>query len=270
MNINHMEPGEQLFRSTVRIQTDTGVGTGFYSIFREGDISFPIIITNKHVIRGAGVLSIVCHEADDSGNLTGRHITFNEKITDLQILWHPEIDVDLVAINAVQFINKAGAQGKSIMHGFNNPDLVYPENKESELRAIEQVTMVGYPNGLWDSKNDLPIARRGITASPFASNYIGKAEFLVGIACFGGSSGSPVLLFEQGIYADKHNNTVVGSRIMLLGVLYAGPTIKLDGTVEVVPGPTNSQIVSKTNTMMHLGYCIKARKILDFRRMMIP
>ena len=42
------------------------------------------------------------------------------------------------------------------------------------LDAIEEIVMIGYPNGLWDSVNNMPIARRGITATPVYLNYEGK------------------------------------------------------------------------------------------------
>jgi len=44
--------------------------------------------------------------------------------------------------------------------------------------------MIGYPSGLWDTKNNLPIVRKGITATTPYFDYNGKREFLVDIAAF--------------------------------------------------------------------------------------
>jgi hypothetical protein len=34
----------------------------------------------------------------------------------------------------------------------------------SKLTALEQIVIVGYPDNVWDSVNNLPVLRRGITA----------------------------------------------------------------------------------------------------------
>ena len=70
----------------------------------------------------------------------------------------------------------------------------------SSLAPIEDITMIGYPNGLWDEVNNLPIVRRGITATSANGKYQGKTEFLIDAACFPGSSGSPVFVYNNGSY----------------------------------------------------------------------
>ena len=54
------------------------------------------------------------------------------------------------------------------------------------------------------------------------------------------------------------------NRILLLGILYAGPQHRVDGTVEVVPVPTGDQVVSRSFIPNNLGYVIKARMLHDF------
>src|ERR1700736_1715142 len=100
--------------------------------------------------------------------------------------------------------------------------------------------MVGYPNGLWDEANNYPLIRRGITASHPAVDFQikGVATTVIDAACFPGSSGSPVILHNTGTYSDKKGNTVIGSRTMLLGVLFSGPTIQADGKIVVRDIPT--------------------------------
>src|SRR5439155_8993915 len=60
--------------------------------------------------------------------------------------------------------------------------------------AVEDIVMVGYPSGLWDSTNNYPLVRRGITASHPGIDFEGKPQIAIDMACFEGSSGSPVLL----------------------------------------------------------------------------
>lgn len=52
-----------------------------------------------------------------------------------------------------------------------------------ELSAIEDIIMIGYPDGIWDSINNQPIIRRGITATQPKNNFNGKQEFLIDAAC---------------------------------------------------------------------------------------
>jgi hypothetical protein len=65
-----------------------------------------------------------------------------------------------------------------------------PEDLEN-ISAIEDIYMVGYPIALWDPYNVLPLARKGVTATPYKYDFNGKKEFLVDISVFEGSSGSP-------------------------------------------------------------------------------
>ena len=44
---------------------------------------------------------------------------------------------------------------------------------------------------------------------------------MIDVACYPGSSGSPVLIFNEGSYNKKGAGLVVGDTSFLLGVLYA-------------------------------------------------
>ena len=114
-----------------------------------------------------------------------------------------------------------------------------------ELNAIENVVMLGYPNGLWDKKNNLPIVRRGVTATPPYIDFEGRPEFIIDCACFPGSSGSPVLLYNVGSFLRKKDSKVrVGGRLKLLGILWGGPQYLAPGEIKAVPIPTAAQQVA--------------------------
>jgi hypothetical protein len=124
--------------------------------------------------------------------------------------------------------------------------------------------MIGYPNGLWDKKNNLPIVRRGITATPPYIDFDGRPDFIIDCACFPGSSGSPVILFNQGGYPAKNGNFVIGGRVKLLGILWGGPQYLAPGVIRAVPVPTASQPVAISRIPNNLGYCVKAEQLLAF------
>lgn len=132
-----------------------------------------------------------------------------------------------------------------------------------DMLGLETIVMVGYPNGLWDRVNNLPIFRKGVLASDYKYNWNGRKEFLIDAACFPGSSGSPVLLFEVGSYQTR-NALVVGSRIKLLGILYAGPQHTIHGDVQIVVVPTQQKAISIAAIPNNLGIVIKAEQLNAF------
>jgi hypothetical protein len=69
------------------------------------------------------------------------------------------------------------------------------------------------------------------------------------------------LIVNEGMYGTKHG-TVVGTRIVLLGVLHAGPHWSAEGHIIAKEIPTGIQVSSQTQVMVHLGYIIKAKELL--------
>jgi hypothetical protein len=123
--------------------------------------------------------------------------------------------------------------------------------------------MVGYPNGLWDAANNYPLIRRGITASHPGVDFDvdGVPVTVIDMACFPGSSGSPIILHNEG-YRDKKGNIMHDrTRTILLGVLFSGPTMQADGKIVVRNIPTVMEPVAQINLMMNLGYIIKSREL---------
>jgi hypothetical protein len=261
---------EQLLHSTVRIETEdangyAGSGTGFFFHFLEKDqMAFPAIVTNKHVVTGAARGAFHLTMADTSGMaVLGRHERI--EISNFRSVWieHPDPMIDL-CICPMGFLLKAlDAGNKTVHYRAIGKQIVSTKEFLSTLMAMEEILMVGYPNGIWDSVNNLPIFRRGITATPVFVDHCGKPEFVIDAACFPGFSGSPIFLFNRGIYATRAS-LQTGERISLLGVLYAGPQHTAEGEIVVTEIPTGQKPVSISRIPNNLGYCIKAEKILDF------
>ena len=89
------------------------------------------------------------------------------------------------------------------------------------------------------------------------------------MACFPGSSGSPIYILNENGYSDKQGNTYLGDkRVIFLGVLFAGPTTNINGEIVVMDIPTKQQAFSRTKTMINLGYYIKAHELNEFKTML--
>jgi hypothetical protein len=87
---------------------------------------------------------------------------------------------------------------------------------------------------------------------------------LIDAACFPGSSGSPVFLFNLGGYAAKAGGMIIGSRLKLLGILYAGPQHTVEGEIRIVKVPTLDRPVAVSTIPNNLGIVVKARKLDAF------
>lgn len=263
---------EELMYSTVRIEcyqnnVAVSTGSGFFFQFPIGDRWAPVIVTNKHVINGVESIKFKFTIEDPQGNpLNTEHFDWTLTNTPNVVIPHPDPAVDLCIIPFASAVARAEQEGKKLFYRTVDKKLIpSAERLSQELTAIEEITMVGYPNGLWDSVNNLPIIRRGITATHPNINHNGKEEFVIDAACFPGSSGSPVFILNENGYTTRNNNTVVGrTRVILMGILYAGPQIVTDGEIRVMDIPTDARPIARTNVMMNLGYVIKSSKLLDF------
>ena len=179
-------------------------------------------------------------------------------------LKHPEAEVDLCAMPIAPILNLLNQQQKKLFFISIDNSLLPTQNELIDLRHVEDILMVGYPNGLWDEVNNMPLFRKGITSTHPKMDWNGKKEILIDAACFPGSSGSPVFLFDEGGYVDKRGNTVMGgTRIKLLGVLYAGPQHTVTGEIEIVTVPTVDKPMAFSGIPNNIGIVIKSEKLKE-------
>lgn len=264
-----MEIDEFLIHSTIRIEAYLpnnviSTGTGFFFTFFEDEPNkVPTIITNKHVIEGANKI-LLRFSIQESGKFIEKEI-FTFELNGFATIPHPDPEVDLCLIPIAELHNKFNVPNRNLYYTtLTKKEIIRDDYMFENISNIEDITVVGYPDGIWDDVNNLPIVRQGITATSLKYDFSGKAEFLIDSAIFGGSSGSPVFIFNQGSYSIK-NNLYAGGRLMLVGIVYAVALHTVNGKVKIVQAPTSQkQIVSETNIPNNLGVVIKARKILDF------
>lgn len=264
---------EQLTYSTVRIECQyddggSGTGTGFFFRFlenKETGLHVPVVITNKHVINGSVKGRLLFTKADINGEPQDReHLTVD--FDKFESYWrkHPNPEVDLCAMPIAPFINEAEKRKEKLFYISLDMTMIPSFEQMNELSALEEILMIGYPNGIWDSINNKPILRKGITATHPNLDYNGKKEFMIDAACFPGSSGSPVFVFNEGGYTDKKGNTYMGrSRIILLGALYAGPQHTATGEIKVINVPTSQKAISISSIPNNLGLVIKSERIKE-------
>jgi hypothetical protein len=271
-----MGPIDQLIHSTVRIECQTahGVscGTGyFFDFLTEGEGSVPCIVTNKHVIEGAQIGAFHMTIKDKDGNPDiNNHIPISFDNFERRCIQHPDPNVDLAIFPINPILQEAHQKGIHFYYVTLTADIVAKESFLENISTMEDIIMIGYPNGIWDAKHNLPIVRKGITATHPKLSLNGKPEFMIDAACFPGSSGSPVFLANIGSYMGKDGSVCIGNRISLLGTMYAGPQHSITGEIRVVEVPTKTQALSSSLIPNNLGLVIHGNKLLDFEDILRP
>jgi hypothetical protein len=254
---------EQFLLSAVRIETEHCTATGFFFGFHKGKSN--VLITSRHAIDGASHGLLRLHNAFWKDECQDESPTFEIELDNFENLWikHPDESIDLVALPSTIIDDTAARLGHSA-HWMTIESIMVPSAvRLAELSAVEDVVMLGYPNGLWDKTHNLPIYCRGITASHPEVDFCGKPELLVDIACFPGSSGSPVFVLNAKGQTDDQGNVRCGEpRNLLLGVVCAAATIGSDGQIAALPAST--AIRSREEYAIHKTYIIKSRELLRF------
>lgn len=264
---------DELIHTTVRIEClkkngDQTSGTGFICAFGQDiGLTIPAIVTNRHVIENAdvGFFHMTTTIDENVSPHFGHHVEVPVPHFESLCVKHPNPDIDL-AIFPIAPVNRGiRQQGKETFYRSVPKTLWADESFYNELVAIEDVVMIGYPNGLWDAKNNLPIVRRGITATPPYLDFEGKPEFMIDCACYPGSSGSPIFLVNFGGHTKKAGEYTIGpSRVKLLGILWGTALHTTRGSVVQTPVPTAIGQIAISQVPNNLGYCVKATELRAF------
>ncbi|MBK6364880.1 MAG: trypsin-like peptidase domain-containing protein [Saprospiraceae bacterium] len=265
---------EQLIQTTCLINSintkdsTTSFGTGF---FYQDSLLLPskiLLITNKHVVKNNDVGIILFNQIDKSGNIYGNKVDVMIKKFNEQWKMHPNPNIDLCFMDITPLLNYYKSKGCNLFTRTLSNTLIPSDSLWNRLTVLEEVIMIGYPNGLIDNKNNIPIIRTGVTATPPKLDYNGKKEFLVDIAAFPGSSGSPLIIKRTPFGTRSVKNGVsfgIFPEYYFSGILYAGPTYvaetkKLDFiSIEELSEKTKLQ----TNIMLNLGNIIKSTEIAE-------
>lgn len=263
---------EQIFFTTVRIDTMSsnggqGAGTGFFFAHTlKNGATYLFLVINKHVVMGMreGRLSFL-KKKDDLPTL-GDAFHFEVGPQDWPHLWfgHPTQDIDIAVCPATPIIEFAKREhGTELFFRHVGTSIIPNEQQLSDLDAIEPVTFIGYPNGIWDSKNFLPVARRGTSATPIGVDFEETPRFLIDASVFGGSSGSPVFVINQDSVLKKNGGLVIGSRCYFVGVIAAVFFRTHLNQIIPVPIPTQVQPMAQQQEMIDLGIVFKARTVVE-------
>ena len=265
--MNLKVPIHQFLYSTVRIEADlpngTSVGTGFIAEYKFENNYFLFLVTNKHVVDKAIKGRFFFTKADEKNEpKMGDRLDIE---ADFKKVWqfHPNgEDIAFTPFLPLLFQIERVMEERVYIKPIPL-SLIPNKEQEEKLTALEEVIFIGYPSAIYDTKNLLPIIRKGTTATPIPIDYEGKPLFLIDASVFPGSSGSPVFIYNFGSYSDTDGGLVPDSRIYFVGVISQVLINEEYGKIEFKEIPSIKVPTYKTNQILNLGVVIKSRVIIE-------
>jgi hypothetical protein len=262
---------QQLEHTAVLLRTEDAnrlqySGTGFFfNFFSVNQTSLTAIVTNRHVVNGMKKFSMRWTRKKESGEPDfGKFIDVTIDDPEKRVILHPDPNVDLAIIAVSDILVDYGNRGQPAFAIGLDQKLIASEPDLQKFQPLEDVLIVGYPDGISDTVNNIPIFRRGVTATPIYMRFDGKKQFMIDAAIYHGSSGSPVFLYNVGAWIDENGQTQLGTRVGLLGVVYGVIESTTPGEIRVLPAPTQMQAKAYSQIPHNLGACVSAYCILDF------
>ena len=190
--------------------TRLGTATGFFFV-NEGRLYF---VTNRHVVRleqnqlFPDRLAVRLHtnRQDHTQNANYSIQLYQNKTS----TWREEPGVDLVAI---ELPREDMSRYEIVSMG---TDWFPPDNLV--IAPGDEVMVIGYPLGFYDTLHNYPILRTGAVASAYPVPFQGQPLFLVDARLAPGTSGSPVITKPSSIQRTSTATMFGSTSVYFLGV----------------------------------------------------
>lgn len=273
-----------LVRSSVRLEAglddsnfcSTGTGFFYQVTHPETSLAKVLILTNKHVVHGAQVVRFVLSFAPSVTDLNVEHQPYgrSDQIVILHLagnlVSHPDPETDLCGIDITVPYSNVINSGNQVRSMCLSSKWLLGAGDRASVRDIEQVLVVGYPAGLWDSHNNMPVARIGTTATHALGCYSGKRNFLVDVAAYPGSSGSPVFTYESPMFRQPDGSFSPGTKASFIGVVWG--VIERSVTGELIPIEIPSAVaqVPVIKSSLNLAIALHADAVRDIDKLVLP
>ena len=256
---------ESVYFTTVKID---GAMTGTSFVVRHEWIGVDgekkagaFLVTNNHIVGDSRSGSVLLTVVEEDGTRRPENFEIPEGVW-AHWCGHPDGDIDVCVLPFSLYLNSLPEDVPKIDYNWFDSRLAPSEEAALDIGLIEDVLFIGYPNGLYDVANNLPLARRGVTATPCTVDYEGKPVFLIDASVFPGSSGSPVFLFNLGGWRSTEG-LVAGDRLVFLGVLASTFCRNEEGVIELRESPASLRPHLSTRQMIDVGVVYKSRTVVE-------
>jgi hypothetical protein len=267
---------EQIAQTTIRLKVKIEgkqyIGTGFFYQFEKNNIKKKFIVTNRHIAENADSTEFTFNRAANGNPLYGDKITYKISKNELKWIGHPDKKIDLSILDLDIIENDAAQKGFPIFIRVISEGLIPNDSIWKTFTYLEDIVMVGYPNGIIDEQNNLPIFRTGVTASQPKLDVNNKPEFITDISTFGGSSGSPIFLRKKKIKLTNPepnkiswNNT---EEFYFIGIHYKSEYFNQALGKNESLSISDLDIESSPKTIkipLNIGYAIKSSELEKFK-----
>ncbi|MCB9498428.1 MAG: trypsin-like peptidase domain-containing protein [Bacillales bacterium] len=174
---------------------NSSVATSFFYKYSFSDSERLVLITNRHVLNNSVEVTFYLHTSFKVPGLTRKFtISGNDINLIIKSLKNGE---DLCALDIGRYMKD------DAYRYFQEKDFLSEEDYDKK-NVMQNVFIAGYPVGLEDSVNKLPVFTNGMTATSLDIDYSGHPLIMINALALPGSSGSPV--FIRG----KNGNKLVG------------------------------------------------------------
>jgi len=255
---------KQLLFNTVRVDTvledgSEGSGTAFVVSHSHPRGHFLFVVTNRHLVEGVRQGGLVFTQGKNGQPLLGQRFQLN--IEEFPHAWflHPDPTVDLAIVPLRPLEAAARERGIELYYHAIDTRLVPDAQRLATLDALEDVLFVGYPSGVWDQVNLMPILRRGTTATPMVLDFEGRPEFLIDAAVYPGSSGSPVFVVSP----ETMRGHAGARKFFFAGVVAAVFFREEANRIASMPVPAHQGTATIGSEMIDLGLVVKSQAVVD-------
>ena len=240
---------------TVAVDGNVSQASGFYFQLSTAVPEHPgyqrvdgtFLVTNRHVmlpeIDGNETMpvSITFHlRMNVNGSIEWYPVVLSGQDMIDRVRLHPTCDVDVAVIDVTDILIEKAIEWGYLRDGLGINSTNLLAEGGPRIGVGDDVLVVGYPLGHYDSVNKIPIVKSGIIATRWGSNYEGEPAFLIDAKLFPGSSGSAVLSKPR--YLEMFDGQLMGCKdgaYYLLGV-FSGEEMHVDE----VDGGTSAELVS--------------------------
>jgi hypothetical protein len=262
---------DRFFYTVVRIEARPidrpFVGNGFFlsASLGEPNSGSIYLVTNRHVVRPFDQGRLILHcglDASEPAHAPHPGNVVSMTIQDWSTGWvdHPDPAVDVSVLSVGAIYNWAHEKQQPIYLASFQQEDVATGGTLSNLDSLEEVFYVAHPEGIWDEAHNLPIIRRGTTASPAFESFSGRPGFLVDGAIHFGVSGSPVIALQQRFPSHMTTGNFP-PQVRLLGIL--SESFETTGyerpRAAEIPGRRSDLI--KWRMPMNLGFAFRAETV---------
>lgn len=253
---------QNLFFSTTRLLTydkdKIEVGTGFFFDFQQFGRTDKFLVTNKHIVQNKE--KVVAHFLVETKERDKPYKTIKHEILNPNDTFHFHKNYDLAIFPILNLFSEFKENEISIKYSSIRSSTIY----DGRSYGIEDVFFIGYPDGLWDSYNYLPLLRKGSTSTLMDVDYGGEKIFLIDAKTIPGSSGSPVFIKNISLEYDTEEEKIEqDTKFTLVGILFGRINQRPIIGTEIVPIPMTKN--EDTNKMdINIGSVLKSRVIYDF------